>query len=65
MKSLKFKLEDFYIKEEKRYDYNRIIVSFWETGAYQNKFDLANDIMEFGRGKLLSTLVDHAINKNL
>jgi hypothetical protein len=65
MKSLKFKLEDFYIKEEERYDYDKIIISFCETGAYQNKFDLANDIMEFGRGKLLSTLVEHAINRNL
>lgn len=65
MKLLKFKLEDFYIKESNKYDYDKIIMSFWETGAYQNKFDLANDIMEFGRGKLLSTLVDHAINRNL
>jgi hypothetical protein len=65
MRLLKFKLEDYIIENQNKFDYDKIVCDFWKTGFYSNKLDLLTAIMSFGRGKLLSSLVMNAINRNL
>lgn len=60
---LDFKLESYL--DGQRYNYDKIVKDFWATGYFSNKFDLSYAIMQFGRGKLLITLVMDAISRVL
>lgn len=62
MKKLNFKLEDYLINDE-RYDYDRIVKDFVNTGSFQNNYDLIKAVVYFGRGHLLYTLTESAVIK--